>query len=273
MSGPIEIGVFYKGYNPAMFSPLEIEQLADEFESKTPQEIITWAIDTFWPQVAMSSSFQTQSVPLLHMASEINRNLLIFFLDTGYHFWETAIFREKLASEWHLNILDLYRDTRWDSFTRGQTRALPLEDPNLCCYIHKVQPMQKAMKDILAWISGIRRDQTATRAHAKILELQEDGLLKINPMLNWTKADVNRYMEEHNLPSHPLLEKGYRSVGCAPCTVAIGVNDDERAGRWQGKSKTECGLHTDMFKNKDYSKLKSDFQTDISIMERRKKDR
>ena len=183
------------------------------------------------------------------------------------------MFREQLASDWRLNVLDLYRDSRWDIFVRQRTRSLPLEDPNLCCFIHKVQPMQTALKDMLAWISGIRRDQTATRAQAKILELQEDGLLKVNPLLNWTKADVKRYAEEHNLPSHPLLEKGYRSVGCAPCTVAIGVNDDERAGRWQGRGKTECGLHTTMFKQKDFSKLKNDFQTDVSEMDRRKSER
>jgi phosphoadenosine phosphosulfate reductase len=256
-----------------MLTPLEIEKFSNEFETQTPQEIIAWAIDMFWPQIAMSSSFQTQSVPLLHMTSQINRNLLIYFIDTGYHFWETAIFREQLASQWHLNVLDLYRDTRWNEFTRQRTRRLPLEDPNLCCFIHKVQPMQTAMKDMLAWISGIRRDQTATRAHAKILELQEDGLLKINPLLNWTKADIKNYMEENNLPAHPLLEKGYRSLGCAPCTVAVGVNDDERAGRWQGRGKTECGLHTDMFKHKDLAKLKSAFQTDVSVMERRRVER
>jgi len=256
-----------------MLTPLEIDKLSNEFETKSPQEIIAWAIDTFWPQIVLSSSFQTQSMPLLHMASRIRRDLLIFFLDTGYHFWETLIFREQLASEWQLNILDLYRNTRWDDFARERTRRLPLEDPNLCCFIHKVQPMQTALKDMLAWISGIRRDQTSERAHAKILELQEDGLIKINPLLNWTKADVKRYAEEHNLPSHPLLEKGYRSVGCAPCTVAIGVNDDERAGRWQGRGKTECGLHTNMFENKDFSKLKNDFQTDVSVMERRQTDR
>lgn len=256
-----------------MLTPLEVEKLSEEFETKTPQEIIAWAVDMFWPQIVLSSSFQTQSVPLLHMASRIRRDLLIFFLDTGYHFWETLIFREQLASQWQLNILDLYRDPRWNDFARQQTRQLPVYDPNLCCYIHKVQPMQVAMKDMLAWISGIRRDQTATRAKAKILELQEDGLIKVNPLLNWTKADIKRYAEENNLPSHPLLEKGYRSVGCAPCTVAIGVNDDERAGRWQGRGKTECGLHTTMFKNKDLSKLKSNFQTDVSVMERRKEDR
>lgn len=256
-----------------MLTPLEIEKLSEEFETQSPQAILSWAIDHFWPQIAMSSSFQTQSVPLLHMVSQINRNLLIYFLDTGYHFWETAIFREQLASEWKLNVLDLYRDTRWDVFARQNIRKLPLDDPNLCCFIHKVQPMQAAMKDMLAWISGIRRDQTAVRAKAKILELQADGLLKINPLLNWTKADVQRYAEENHLPSHPLLAKGYRSVGCAPCTVAIGVNDDERAGRWQGRSKIECGLHTDMFKHKDFSKLKNDFETDISAMDRRKTER
>ncbi|HRQ22447.1 MAG TPA: phosphoadenylyl-sulfate reductase [Anaerolineales bacterium] len=234
-----------------MFTPLEIEELSTSFESSPPQEILTWAIENYWPQIALSSSFQTQSMPLLHMISQIRRDTLIFFLDTGYHFWETLIFREKVASEWKLNVLDLYRDARWDTFVRGQVRTLPLDDPNVCCFIHKVQPMQKALKDMRAWISGIRRDQTAARARAKILELQDNGLLKVNPMLNWTKADVQRYMEEHRLPTHPLFEQGYRSVGCAPCTTAVGVADDERAGRWQGRGKTECGLHTEMFVKND----------------------
>jgi len=243
-----------------MFTPAEIERLSKEFELKTPQEIIAWAIENFWPQVALSSSFQTQSVPLLHMVTQIRRDVLIFFLDTGYHFWETGIFRERLASEWNLNVLDLYRDSRWDTLVHGRTHTLPLEDPNLCCYIHKVQPMQKAMKDLLAWISGIRRDQTPVRARANILELQPNGLLKINPLLNWTQADVQNYMQEHHLPKHPLWEKGYRSVGCQPCTVAIDANDDERAGRWQGRGKIECGLHTEMFNTTDVSELKSDFK-------------
>ncbi len=250
-----------------MFSAEEIDKLSEEFESKTPQDIIKWAVDTYWPQVALSSSFQTQSVPLLHMASRIRRDLLIFFLDTGYHFWETALFREQLASHWHLNILDVYRNTRWDEFARNRTRSLPVEDPNLCCYIHKVEPMQRALKDMKAWISGIRRDQTSVRAQAKILELQEDGLLKVNPLLNWTKADVKNYSEEHHLPAHPLFQRGYRSIGCAPCTVAIGVNDDERAGRWAGRGKTECGLHTSMFQHKDASEVKTDFKLDISSVD------
>ena len=251
-----------------MFSPVEIERLSQEFETKTPQDIIQWAVNTFWPQVALSSSFQTQSLPLLHMAWTVRRDILIFFLDTGYHFWETHMFRERLASHYQLNVLDLYRDSRWNEFARNRTRSLPLEDPNLCCYIHKVEPMQKALKDMKAWISGIRRDQTAVRAQAKIMELQDDGLLKINPLLNWTKDDVKEYSEQHRLPAHPLFQRGYRSIGCTPCTIAIGVNDDERAGRWSGRGKTECGLHTSMFQHKNLDEVKQEFKLKISDIEK-----
>ena len=246
----------------------EIARLSEKFETKTPQEIIQWAVDSFWPQIALSSSFQTQSVPLLHMASLIRRDIVIFFLDTGYHFWETQMFREHLSSHWQLNVLDLYRDARWNDFARQHTRTLPIDDPDLCCFIHKVQPMQKVLKDMRAWITGIRRDQTSVRAGAKILELQDDGLLKINPLLNWTKADVSRYSKEYRLPAHPLFQRGYRSIGCSPCTIAIGLNEDERAGRWAGRGKVECGLHTEMFRKKDIADVQENFQMDVSNIEK-----
>jgi phosphoadenosine phosphosulfate reductase len=246
-----------------MLSTQEIKKLSEEFETKTPQEIIQWAVNEFSSSIAMSSSFQTQSMPLLHMVAQIDPTVTIFFLDTGYHFWETLIFREQLAVEWKLNVFDLYRDPRWDVFVLQNIRRLPIDDPNLCCYLHKVEPMQKALKGVKAWISGIRRDQTEVRAHARILELQGDGLLKINPLLNWTNADVKKYAQEHQLPSHPLLEKGYRSVGCAPCTIAVGANDDERAGRWAGRGKVECGLHTDMFKKKKMIEVQQAFNLEI----------
>ncbi|NOT05877.1 MAG: phosphoadenylyl-sulfate reductase [Anaerolineales bacterium] len=251
-----------------MLSVYKIRKFSAEFETKTPQEIIEWAADRFSPIMAMSSSFQTQSMPLLHMVSRILPAMPVLFIDTGYHFWETLMFREKIAAEWGLNIVDLYRDSRWDIFVRQNMRLLPVEDPNLCCYLHKVQPMQNALKEFKVWISGIRRDQTSVRANASILELQKDGLLKINPLLNWTKEDVKRYVDEHNLPSHPLLEKGYRSVGCAPCTVAVGVSDDERAGRWAGREKVECGLHTTMFSKKDISESQNEFHMDVTKVEK-----
>jgi phosphoadenosine phosphosulfate reductase len=242
-----------------MFSKSEVDALSAHFEAETPRKIIQWAVETFAPDIAMSTSFQTQSMPLLHMAVHIMPTLRIFFLDTGYHFWDTLIFREKIQKEWKLNVVDLYRDSRWDVFARQNTRTLPIQDPDLCCYIHKVQPMQKALSGLRAWISGIRRDQTAERSHAKILELQDDGLLKVNPLLNWTKRDVQAYMEEYHLPVHPLYERGYRSIGCAPCTIAVGLNDDDRAGRWAGRGKTECGLHTDLFKHKELAEVKDQF--------------
>jgi len=252
-----------------MLKQEEITQLSEEFESKTPQEILTWAIDTFWPQIAMSSSFQTQSMPLLHMATRIRRDLLIFFLDTGYHFWDTLTFRERIASEWKLNVLDLYRSSRWDVFARQNVRSLPVDDPDLCCYLHKVQPMQKALKDMQAWISGIRRDQTSVRAEAKILELQDDGLLKINPLLNWTKADVDAYVEAHNLPVHQLSKVGFRSIGCAPCTEIVSpAEQDDRAGRWVGRGKIECGLHTDMFRKKHVADLGRDLKLDVNLLKK-----
>ncbi len=251
-----------------LLSAYKLEKFSNELETKTPQEIIEWTVDRYSPYVAMSSSFQTQSMPLLHMMSQIAPDMPIFFIDTGYHFWETLMFREKLAEEWKLNIVDLHRDSRWDDFARQRLRTLPVEDPNLCCFMHKVQPMQYALKGYKAWVSGIRRDQTSVRAEAKILEMQEDNLLKVNPLLNWTKKDVQKYIDDNNLPKHPLFEKGYRSVGCAPCTIAIGVNDDERAGRWAGKGKVECGLHTDMFSKKNISDSKGEFHTDIEEVNR-----
>lgn len=244
-----------------------VDSLSKEFETKSPQEIIRWAVDTFAPGIAISTSFQTQSMPLLHMVTRILPGIRVLFLDTGYHFWDTLTFRERIQHEWNLNVVDLYRDSRWDVFVRSHIRTLPLDDANLCCYIHKVQPMQKALDGLQAWISGIRRDQTAERAHAQILEIEEDGLLKINPLLNWTRADIQRYRLENDLPAHPLYDRGYRSVGCAPCTIAVNTGEDDRAGRWAGRGKTECGLHTELFRHKNPSEVGDQFVYKVEGLE------
>ena len=238
-----------------MFLKKKIKALSAQFETKPPQEIIQWVVDACAPDITVSTSFQTQSMPLLHMVTRIMPDIRVLFLDTGYHFWDTLIFRERIQHEWNLNVVDAYRDTRWDVFVKQNVRTLPVQDPNLCCYIHKVQPMQKALGGSRAWITGIRRDQTPERAHAQILELEDDGLLKVNPLLNWTRDDIQAYRTEHSLPAHPLFERGFRSVGCAPCTMAVGTNDDDRAGRWPGRGKTECGLHTELFKHKNLSEV------------------
>ena len=232
------------------FTPEKIESLSKEFESATPQEIIEWAVENFCPALALSSSFQTQSVPLLHMVRQVHPQIRIFFLDTGMHFWDTLFFREHLEQIWGLNIVDLRPDEKWRTVLRHFGSDLPETDSNLCCYIRKVEPMQKAMEGLGAWITGIRRDQTKNRAHAKILEYKRDGLLRIAPLLSWTGEKVSNYIAENNLPRHPMPNTQYPSIGCKPCTRAIQIGENERAGRWDGKGKTECGLHTEMF-NKD----------------------
>jgi phosphoadenosine phosphosulfate reductase len=184
------------------------------------------------------------------MATQIRPDMRIFFLETGMHFWETLIFRESLEMKWNLNVVDLRPDDRWAHFLQLNYRDLPHDDPNLCCYIRKVQPMQKAMDGMRAWVSGIRRDQTRERAAAEILELMPDGLLKVNPLLNWTGTDVQAYRREYDLPEHPLLAKSYPSIGCAPCTKPVKAGQPARSGRWFGSGKTECGLHTDIFKDR-----------------------
>ncbi|MBU1662348.1 MAG: phosphoadenylyl-sulfate reductase [Chloroflexi bacterium] len=234
---------------------IEMETLSTAFEEKTPQEIITWAVETFCPDIAMSSSFQTQSVPLLYMVSQIEPNMRILFANTGFHFWDTLMFREHLERVWNLNIIDLRAEDSWRVFLRRFGRDLYTQDPDLCCFVHKVQPIQGALGGVKAWITGIRRDQTAHRSKATILEPQKDGLLKINPMLNWTKRDVWRYIQEYGLPEHPLLAKGYTSIGCVPCTRPVLPGEDARSGRWQGMGKTECGLHTEMFEQKGRSSV------------------
>jgi phosphoadenylyl-sulfate reductase (thioredoxin) len=178
-----------------MLSQPELDLLSADFETKPPVEIIQWAVETFAPDIAVSTSFQTQSMPLLHMVTQVMPDIRILFLDTGYHFWETLTFRERIQHEWQLNVVDLYRDSRWDIFVRDHIRTLPLEDANLCCYLHKVQPMQRALSGLRAWITGIRRDQTPERAQAQILELESGDLVKVNALLNWSKLAIEPNMD------------------------------------------------------------------------------
>jgi len=215
-----------------------------EMEQWTPQQVILWAVETFGNDVAMSSSFQQQSLALLHIVSRVAPSLPVFFCDTGHHFPETLAFKQDIARRLWLNVIDLRPEMSQEAQDARYGSDLWKRDPDLCCYLNKVQPMQKALLKCKAWITGIRRDQSARRANARVVSCRDDGLVKISPLVTWTQQDVWRYIDFHKLPPHPLYARGYRSIGCAPCTRPIQAGESERAGRWSGTAKKECGLHT-----------------------------
>lgn len=233
-------------------SPETLIALNEKFETASPSDILCWASEIFPSDLAASSSFQTQGVPLLHHISQAVPNLPIIFLDTGYHFPETLQFRDQLIAQWGLKVQVWRAKLARGEFVRQYGPDLYSRDPNRCCYINKVEPMKRATAHLKVWISGVRRDQSAARANLKILEYNAEGVLRIHPMATWTRQDIWRYMHHHNLPDHPLLAQGYVSIGCAPCTrPVLNGDDDERAGRWQGQGKVECGLHTMLRDTKD----------------------
>lgn len=224
---------------------LDVCELNERFEKTQPEKILRWAIDQFSPKIALTSSFQTESVVLLHMVSQINSSVKILFLETGWHFKETLDFKNEIVKRFGLtNIVDLKADPKKREAFNVKTGGKPYEkDPDYCCQINKVEPLDEAMKGLDAWVSGIRRSQSKTRKDIRIIE-EYQGLFKINPLANVTSGDIWWYLKEHDLPRHPLFDKGYLSIGCWPCTKPVQPGDDERSGRWAGTEKTECGIHT-----------------------------
>lgn len=213
-----------------------------------PATVLKWAATEF-DRLAVATSFQGSGLVILHLLREVRPDVPIFFLDTGFHFDETLAFRDRIASEWGLVVTTLQgRHPSAEDQAKEYGPELYRRDPNLCCHINKVEPLQRALEDHDAWISGIRRDQSPLRTGTPVLEAQvlPSGreILKVHPLAQWTKADVQAYLEEHDIPTHPLLERGYASIGCWPCTRVVRAGEDERVGRWDGFTKTECGIHT-----------------------------
>lgn len=223
---------------------IDISLLNVNFQTRSPEDILAWSWKTFRPDIVASSSFQTQSVALLHMIAQICPQMTILFVDTGYHFPETLAFRDKLTTELDLNIQTVFAAPQNNEYLPSVSEPLYLKDPDLCCRINKIAPVTQALIGKSAWISGVRRDQTEHRKQMNILERRPDGLIKIHPLLNWNSKDLWKYIHKYNLPSHPLFSQGYMSIGCAPCTRPITAGENERSGRWTNSNKTECGLHT-----------------------------
>lgn len=225
---------------------IDLENINEKFEDKKPQEIVEWAAKEFSSRLAMTSSFGPESGVLLHMMSRVNPEIPVLFLETGYHFPETLEYKNQLERLLGLkNVIDLRADAARKAKVVEDYDGVPYEkNPDLCCQINKVEPLDIALKQYTAWMSGIRRHQTDMRKSIRIVELYEGGMYKISPLANMTSRDTWWYLKEHQIPQHPLYEKGYLSIGCWPCTKPIQAGDDERSGRWAGMGKKECGIHT-----------------------------
>jgi phosphoadenosine phosphosulfate reductase len=219
------------------------EELNAQYAQASPEEILRWCWEAFRKLAVTTSSFQSQSVALLHMISRVVPHLPVLFLDTGFHFPETLAFRDDLTQRWGLNLVNVQPEAFITPENLTELRQL---DPDYCCLHAKVAPLQRALSDKKAWITGIRRDQTFDRQSIPIFSETTGGLLKVMPLASWSREEVTAYILTHDLPAHPLKNAGYLSIGCAPCTAPVVNKYDERSGRWVSHAKTECGLHTMM---------------------------
>ena len=217
----------------AVLTDHDLASVAASLESATPEEIVRWAAETFGERLCLTTSL-TDAV-LVDLVARVAPGTEVVFLDTQYHFPETLatleVVRERYPVKVHVRRPKIPLDDLWRT------------DTDACCAVRKVAQLDAALAGKEAWLSGLRRDDSPDRAHTPIVERDRRGLVKINPIANWTDDDVALYIQLHDVPVNPLVARGYPSVGCWPCTQAVAAGVDKRAGRWAGTGKTECGLH------------------------------
>jgi phosphoadenosine phosphosulfate reductase len=205
--------------------------------------VLRWAGDTFGDDFAVTSSMADGL--LAHLASRAIPGVRVIFLETGYHFAETLGTRDWIAGVLPVTIVNVYPEQSVAEQDALYGPRLHDSDPDRCCSLRKVQPLARTLSGYVAWGSGVRRAESPTRAHTQVIDWDaKREMIKINPLVAWTQADVDAYIDEHQVPVNPLVELGFASIGCAPCTRAVAPGEDARAGRWAGRGKTECGIHT-----------------------------
>ena len=231
-----------------LLSTSELEALNARFETQHPSEILRWVLeDRALDRVAIASAFQAEGTVVMHLATTIRPDVPILFLETGFQFAETLAFKERLTEELKLNVVDVVGEYTVDEQAAAFGERLYERDPERCCDLNKVRPMFEALRGLDAWVTAVRRDSSPTRATTPIVDQYElepgRQIMKVNPMANWSRQQVWAYLKEHNLPHNPLYDLGYASIGCAPCTRLRFPGEPERAGRWAGIAKWECGIH------------------------------
>ncbi|MBN1938697.1 MAG: phosphoadenylyl-sulfate reductase [Candidatus Aminicenantes bacterium] len=226
----------------------ELQKLNEQLAAAEPREILDWAIRSFPYQTAMTSSFQASGIVLIHMLRTMSFDFPIFFIDTGYHFPETIEYKNRLVREWKLNVHTIVPVMSKTEQNRVHGPRLFEHNPDLCCRLNKVEPLDALQRELelKGWISALRRDQAETRKGLKPVMKDSHGVLRIHPLINWDRRNIWAYIDAHGLPTNPLYDQGYASIGCFPpcCTSKSEPGSDERSGRWAGKGKVECGLHS-----------------------------
>jgi len=216
----------------------------------SPKEIFDY-LDKYSKQskkMFVSSSFQTHSLALLHIVSQFDNSIPVYFLNTGFHFPETLSYRDEVAELLNLNLQIITSDVPKSQQKNSLGRFYFTSDPDYCCYLNKTKPMEKVMIENDVWINGSRADQSEVRAKFKIEQPATHNAIRFHPMLGWSNKEVFQYIAKHKLPHHPLDNTGYLSIGCEPCTRKFNFEDmlDNRDARWAGLNKTECGLNTEL---------------------------
>jgi phosphoadenosine phosphosulfate reductase len=214
-------------------------------ETWTPEQVLSWAFMRFRSDVAISSAFGAEGMVLIDMASRLRTDLRVFTLDTEFLFSETYALMDRIEERYGIKIEKVHSLLSPEGQERIYGPALWSRNPDQCCDLRKVEPLRRKLQDLRAWITGIRREQTAARTNAQKIEWDTRfGLVKINPIAQWTTQQVWDYVRKYEVPYNPLHDLNYPSIGCTHCTRAVGLGENQRAGRWSGFTKTECGLHT-----------------------------
>jgi phosphoadenosine phosphosulfate reductase len=226
------------------FTTQQIDEANRLLQDQSPPKILRWAVDQFYPRLTMATAFGAEGCCIIHMLAEIEPRVRIFNLETGYQFQETLELRERIKQRYGIEVEYVRPELTVAEYEAEHGGPLYTIRPDQCCHDRKILPLRRAVVGYQAWISSIRGDQTNHRAAAQVVQWDAKfNLVKINPLLRWTRGDVWGFIVKHEVPYNPLHDQDYPSIGCWPCTRPVHDGEDERAGRWAGTGKKECGLH------------------------------
>jgi phosphoadenosine phosphosulfate reductase len=237
------LDVTHLGDLPVAERDSALARISAALEGKPAEEIAAWTASAFGANVIIAASMQDVILP--HLFAQLIPGVEVLFLQTGYHFPETLLTRDVASRDLAITVVEALPAQSVAEQDAQYGEKLHERDPNLCCFLRKVDPLARALEGRAAWVTGVRRVEAPTRADAPIVSWDDKhDLVKVNPLVAWSDEDVEAYQVGHDLPRNPLVAQGYPSIGCAPCTRKVAPGEDPRAGRWSGNDKTECGIHT-----------------------------